>query len=105
MSPADTSLENPSAAGGRGKRKTLRGTVVSNRMQKTITVRVERVFKHDKYKKYLRRHKQYHAHDEDGVAGIGDEVEIRECRPLSKIKRWRLVGVLRKAELTEGGVA
>jgi small subunit ribosomal protein S17 len=88
---------------GRGSRRTLRGLVVSDRMEKTITVRVERVFKHPKYKKYIRRHKKYHAHDEERTAHVGDEVEIRECRPLSKIKRWRLVEVVSRAALPDGG--
>jgi small subunit ribosomal protein S17 len=89
----------------RGTRRTLRGTVVSDRMAKTITVRVERVFKHAKYGKYIRRHKQYHVHDEERAAHVGDEVEILECRPMSKLKRWRLISVVRKAEMLDGGVA
>lgn len=108
MSPAGTTPESAGAVDSprsRGSRKTLRGTVISTRMQKTITVRVERVYKHEKYKKYVRQHKHYHVHDEEGLAGVGDEVEIRECRPLSKLKRWRLISVLRKAELSEGGVS
>lgn len=107
MRAADTESAGAAAGASRehGTRRTLRGTVVSDRMAKTITVRVERVFKHAKYGKYIRRHKQYHAHDEQGIAHVGDEVEIRECRPLSKIKRFRLISVLRKAELPEGGAA
>jgi small subunit ribosomal protein S17 len=108
MSPAETDAEAGAAAqadDARGIRRTARGTVVGNRMDKTITVRVERIFKHPKYKKYIRRHKKYHAHDEDNVANVGDEVEIRETRPLSKIKRWRLVQVLRKTDIVEGGDA
>jgi len=85
----------------RHKRRTLRGVVVSDRMAKTITVRVERVFKHPKYKKYIRRHAKYHAHDEDQAAKIGDQVEICETRPLSKIKRWRLLSVLNVASMPE----
>jgi len=108
MSPAEAGAEAGASAGAPaapGIRRTLRGTVVSDRMEKTITVRVERIFKHPKYKKYIRRHKKYHAHDEEGLARVGDEVEIRECRPLSKIKRFRLVSVVRKAEIVDGGVA
>ena len=86
----------------RNKRRTLRGVVVSDRMTKTITVRVERVYKHAKYKKYIRQHDKYHAHDENDTARTGDEVEIAETRPTSKIKRWRLVSVLRRAVMTEG---
>ncbi len=90
------------------KRKTLQGIVVSDRMQKTITVDVERVFRHPKYGKYVRRHKKYHAHDENRDAHIGDVVEIAECRPLSKLKRWRLVSVIERAAYAAtatGGVA
>ena len=87
----------------RASRRTLLGKVVSDRMDKTITVRVERVFQHPKYKKFIRRHKKYHAHDEEGTAHVGDEVEIRECRPISKIKRWRLVQVVRRSSLPDGG--
>jgi small subunit ribosomal protein S17 len=107
QSPAGT--EGAAGAGAteatpeRASRRTLRGLVVSDRMEKTITVRVERVFKHPKYKKYIRRHKKYHAHDEERSAHVGDEVEIRECRPLSKIKRWRLVEVVSRAALPDGG--
>ena len=89
----------------RGRRRVLQGTVVSDKMAKTITVSVERVLKHPKYKKYIRRNKRYHAHDESQEARVGDVVEIMECRPLSKIKRWRLVKVLDKAELPAGGGA
>lgn len=80
-------------------RRTLFGTVVSDRMAKTITVRVERRYKHPKYGKYIRKHKKYHAHDERGEAQIGDYVEIVSTRPLSKLKRWRLIRVVTKAAL------
>ncbi len=66
-------------------------------MDKTITVRVERMLKHPKYLKYIRRHTKYHAHDEQGEAHLGDTVEIMEMRPLSKLKRWRLLNVVTKA--------
>jgi len=90
----------------RQKRKVLQGIVVSDRMQKTITVDVERVFRHPKYGKYVRRHKKYHAHDENREARVGDVVEIAECRPLSRLKRWRLLRVLERAALAStGGVA
>jgi small subunit ribosomal protein S17 len=87
----------------RGKRRRLRGVVVSTKMAKTITVRVERLFRHAKYSKYIRRHKHYHAHDEDGLAQLGDEVEIEESRPLSKLKRWRLLSVTRAATYSDAG--
>lgn len=91
----------------RHNRKILQGIVVSDRMQKTISVNVERVFRHAKYGKYVRRHKKYHAHDENRDAHVGDVVEIMECRPLSKLKRWRLVRVVERAAYpaTAGGVA
>ena len=78
----------------RNKRKVLQGIVVSDRMLKTISVDVERVYKHPKYGKYVRRHKKYHAHDENREAHSGDVVEIVECRPLSRLKRWRLVRIV-----------
>ena len=88
----------------RNNRRVLRGVVSSDKMDKTITVVVERLFKHPKYEKYLRRHKKYHAHDETNEAGNGDVVEIVECRPMSKNKRWRLSKVVERATLTDGGV-
>lgn len=90
----DTALE-------RGSRRTLQGVVIGTGMEKTISVRVERVTRHPKYKKYVRQHKKYLAHDEDSTAGVGDTVRIVECRPLSKMKRWRLAEIVDKA--TEGG--
>jgi small subunit ribosomal protein S17 len=86
----------------RGRRRTLQGIVVSTGMEKTISVRVERVTRHPKYKKYVRQHKKYMAHDEENTAGVGDTVRIVECRPLSKLKRWRLAEVVERAIL-EGG--
>ena len=73
-------------------------------MDKSITVRVERRYKHPKYGKYLSEHKKYMAHDGEGQAAIGDRVQIIECRPLSKRKRWRLTEVTMKAAVTDGGV-
>jgi small subunit ribosomal protein S17 len=69
----------------------MAGTVVSNKMQKTIVVRVARLVKHPKYKKYLRRHTKLYAHDERGECQIGDRVEVIQTRPRSKLKRWRLL--------------
>ena len=83
----------------RHDRRTLIGTVISARTEKTITVEVVRTFKHAKYGKYLRRRKRYLAHDEERKAQVGDQVEIASTRPLSKRKRWRLVTVLSKASL------
>ncbi len=78
--------------------KTLTGTVVSNKMQKTIAVVVERLVKHPQYGKYIRRTTKLLAHDESNVSQQGDLVSIAECRPFSKRKSWRLVEVLRRAE-------
>jgi small subunit ribosomal protein S17 len=85
----------------RGKRKERVGEVVSNKMTKTIVVRVERRFPHPQYKKIVTAYKKFYAHDEKAEAKIGDTVRIEETRPLSKLKRWRLVEVVeRNAEET-----
>ncbi len=78
----------------RGHRKERTGEVVSNKMQKTIVVRVERRFRHPKFKKIVTSFKKLYAHDEDKQAQIGDLVRIQETRPLSRTKCWRLVEVL-----------
>jgi small subunit ribosomal protein S17 len=70
------------------------GKVVSDKMQKTIVVLVERTVKHPKYGKIMRRRTKLHAHDENQVCKIGDSVKVRECRPLSKMKSWVLVEVI-----------
>ncbi|MEM1452794.1 MAG: 30S ribosomal protein S17 [Planctomycetota bacterium] len=88
----------------RNSRRVLEGIVSSSAMDKTITVRVERMFKHPKYKKYIRRHSKVHAHDEQNEAAVGDRVEIMECRPLSKSKRYRLVRVTERPSLPAGGL-
>ena len=72
-------------------RKTLKGTVTSNKMAKTVVVEVKRFIKHPKYGKYFNLSKKYKAHDEVGQAKIGDEVTIRECRPLSKDKHFEVI--------------
>lgn len=82
----------------RGLRKERTGVVVSAAMQKTIVVRVERKTRHPLYGKEIRQLKKYYAHDEDGTAKVGDRVKIVETRPLSKLKRWRLVEVLEAAK-------
>ena len=89
----------------RNRRRVVSGVVTSASMDKSISVRVERIFKHPKYKKYIRRHSTYHAHDENNECNAGDTVELMECRPISKLKRWRLVKVVNRADLTSGGVA
>ncbi len=77
--------------------RTVEGRVVSNKMNKTITVLVERSVKHALYGKYLRRSTKLHAHDEDNACNEGDMVRVAECRPLSKTKNWRVVEVLTRA--------
>lgn len=74
-----------------GKRKVQKGTVVSNKMQKTVIVKVERTFRHPQYGKVITRAKKFYAHNESASLQIGDEVQIVETRPLSKLKRWRVV--------------
>jgi len=69
----------------------LTGTIVSNKMQKTVIVKVERLKEHPKYKRRYRLHKKYKAHDEKGEYHIGDKVIIEECRPISKEKKWRVI--------------
>jgi small subunit ribosomal protein S17 len=78
--------------------RTLTGTVVSSKMQKTIAVSVERLVKHPKYGKYVRRTTKLLAHDENGECREGDVVDIAECRRLSSRKAWRLVRVVKRAE-------
>ncbi|NDV92063.1 30S ribosomal protein S17 [Alteromonas sp. 345S023] len=79
------------------KIRTVQGRVVSNKMDKTITVVVERFVKHPIYGKFIKRSTKLHAHDESNVCNKGDVVTIRECRPLSKNKNWTLVDVVEKA--------
>ncbi len=79
------------------KRRTLTGTVVSDKMEKTIVVQVERTLMHPKYKKFISRRNKYRAHDPENQCGIGDLVVIMESRPLSRHKRWVLKEILQKA--------
>jgi small subunit ribosomal protein S17 len=82
----------------RALRKTRVGVVVSNKMEKTITVAIERKIQHPIYKKYFKKTTKLLAHDEKMECKIGDKVKIMETRPLSKLKRWRLVEVVEKAK-------
>ena len=82
----------------RNDRKERVGKVVSNKMQKTITVAVDRKVKHPIYGKFVKKTTRFHAHDEKNECTIGDIVKIMETRPLSKIKRWRLVEIVEKAK-------
>ena len=72
-------------------KRIMQGVVVSDKMDKTVVVNVERKFPHPLYKKYIKRSKRYHAHDENNTHKVGDTVSIQECRPLSKTKRWEVV--------------
>jgi small subunit ribosomal protein S17 len=107
MAKTDTSTSSVTGAGSkevageklvRGYRKTERGYVVSDKMDKTIVVEVEDRVKHPLYGKVIRRTEKRKVHDETNTAGIGDLVVISETRPLSATKRWRLVEILEKAK-------
>ena len=81
----------------RGNRRMVDGTVVSDKMDKTIVVRVERLVRDPQYEKYVRRYSRFMAHDEDNACRVGDKVRIIEHRPLSKRKRWKVQATLAKA--------
>ena len=83
----------------RGLRKSQFGKVTSDKMDKTLTVMVERLVRHQMYEKFVRRRTKLYAHDEKNEGRVGDVVELRETRPLSKQKRWRLVRVVRRAQV------
>lgn len=85
--------------GKRSKRKRRQGVVLKSKMDKGIVVRVERRLPHPKYRKVIKRGKKYYVHDENNEAQVGDTVAIVESRPISKLKRWRLVGIVRKAQI------
>ncbi|WP_192999892.1 30S ribosomal protein S17 [Vibrio litoralis] len=79
--------------------RTTQGRVISDKMDKSIVVAIERFVKHPIYGKFIKRTTKVHAHDENNECGLGDKVEIRECRPLSKTKSWTLVKVLEKSKI------
>lgn len=81
----------------RGTKREVTGTIVSNKMDRTVVVVVERLVKHPLYKKYIRRKHKYMAHDKDNECSIGDRVLITQSRPLSKNKRWRVSRIIEKA--------
>ena len=87
----------------RGRRNEVIGSVISDKMDKTISVKIYRVVKHPKYKKYVRRTSVFKAHDEKNAAKVGDTVRIAETRALSKTKRWKLAEIVEKGK--ESGVA
>lgn len=82
----------------RGHRQVLQGTVVSDKMDKTIVVKVEKTVMHGLYRRYMKKSTKYYAHDEGNECGVGDRVEIVAARPTSRLKRWRLRRVLARAE-------
>jgi small subunit ribosomal protein S17 len=89
------------AADPRARRKGLEGVVLSDKMDKTRVVRIERRFRHRLYGKVLTRHTKVHAHDETNATHAGDRVSLMATRPLSKLKRWRVVEVLERAAVTQ----
>jgi small subunit ribosomal protein S17 len=94
---AETTATQATSTGSR--RKTLVGEVVSTKMSKTIIVEVNRKKAHPLYKRVIARSRKFYAHDEKGTANVGDVVRIEETRPLSKLKRWRLIEIVRKTAL------
>ena len=94
----------PAAGHGQPKKgqRTLAGRVISDKMQKTVTVEIERLIRHSRYSKYVRRTTKLLAHDENGESHTGDLVIITPCRPFSKRKSWRLLEVVKKAEDIKG---
>ena len=95
----DTVEQTAPAAKAR-RQNTQVGVVISDKMEKTRTIAVQRSVRHPFYKKIIRRTSKFHAHDEKNISREGDTVKIVETRPLSKLKRWRLVEVIGKARLT-----
>jgi small subunit ribosomal protein S17 len=92
------SEEKSTAGSGRGRRKTRIGVVVSDAMDKTVLVKIDRKMAHPLYKKTVRRSSKLAAHDEGNEAHVGDTVRVMETRPLSRTKRWRVVEVVEKAK-------
>jgi small subunit ribosomal protein S17 len=90
--------ESAEQGSGRGRRKTRTGVVVSDKMDKTVVVQIERLVKHAVYGRYIRRRKKYKVHDEQNECRVGDVVNFTETRPMSKDKCWRFVNFVRRAE-------
>lgn len=84
-------------ASERAERKVMRGTVTSNKMQKTVVVQVDRKVKHPLYEKFISKRTKLYAHDENNEAKVGDVVEVTQTRPLSKLKNWRVLRIVQKA--------
>lgn len=100
MSTESTASTEAAANGTEsGRRRELVGRVVSDKMDKTVTVEVTRTLRHRKYRKFVTRRKKYHAHDENNEYKLGDVIEIAESRPLSKTKNWVATRLVEKASL------
>ncbi|CEK15576.1 30S ribosomal protein S17 [Chthonomonas calidirosea] len=95
---ADEQIQQPASPPQRGRRKVRQGKVVSNKMDKTVVVAVERRVRHPLYGKIVRKTTKFKAHDEENACNEGDIVEIMETRPLSKEKCWRVVRILERAK-------
>ncbi|MBV9943855.1 MAG: 30S ribosomal protein S17 [Solirubrobacterales bacterium] len=95
---APTGQTTPPREHGPGRQKTRQGVVVSDKADKTITVRIDVARRHRRYEKIVRTSSTLHAHDESNDAHIGDTVIVRECRPMSRLKHWRLIEVVERAE-------
>src|SRR4051794_1217813 len=102
---SETETTTAPATQARGTRKERLGRVISDKMDKTIVVSVERRFPHPRFKKVVRSFTKFYAHDEKNEAKVGDLVLIEETRPQSKLKRWRLTQVLERAETTTPATA
>ena len=98
MAEDTTTVDAPEAAEHRNRRRILRGLVTSDKMEKSIVITVTTTKQHPLYGRTMKRSKKFKAHDEHNEAGIGDTVEVMECRPISKEKSWRLVRVVEKAK-------
>ena len=103
--PTPSAVSTTAQAEDRAFRKTRTGIVVSDKMTKTIVVRVDRLVKHPFYPRTVTRSNKFHAHDEAGAAKIGDRVKIMETRPMSRTKRWRLVEVIRRGSVADADAA
>lgn len=94
----DQAARGERGEGQRARRKVREGVVTSSGMDKTVVVSVQRLVRHPRYRRVIRRTARYHAHDEGNECGPGDRVRITECRPLSKTKRWRVSAIVEKAK-------
>ena len=95
---AEETTQDAAATEERGKRRVLRGVVTSDKMDKTAVIEVTTLKQHPLYGRTVKRTKKFKAHDENNECGVGDTIEIMECRPLSREKRWRLVRIVEKAK-------